>query len=280
MRRILIVLALLALVGAPVRAGTEPPGLAPRTSPGGSPAQRAATAPTPQDSEKAGRVFRRVWTEEMPPDEKVRLLESIVKDHPRSEWADDALWALGEAARQEGLPARMMHYWHYLLSARPDVRLEDYTRSLPIYLRSGLPQVEMLLLAEGQSMVPRRRDVVNTEEANLFLMRNARRFNPVPMTVWGELAECYRKRGRLSLALKAYRKALEAAPESGRLRERCRQKMRETEAQVNAARSSEPRPSVAAGRSGIPGSEAHTAEEDPADTGPEASGAHRVEVVP
>jgi tetratricopeptide (TPR) repeat protein len=280
MRRIMTVLALLALVAVPARAGTEPPSSGPPTSPGGSPAQRAATAPTPQDSEKAGRVFRRVWTEEMPAAEKVRLLESIVKDHPRSEWADDALWALGEAARQEGLPARMMHYWHYLLSARPDVRLEDYTRSLPIYLRSGLPQVEMLLLAEGQSMVPRRRDVVNTEEANLFLMRNARRFNPVPMTVWGELAECYRKRGRLSLALKAYRKALEASPESGRLRERYSRKMHDTEAQVNAARSSEPRPSGAAGRSGIPGSEAHTADEGAAKTGPEASGASRVEGAP
>ncbi|MFW6118955.1 MAG: tetratricopeptide repeat protein [Planctomycetota bacterium] len=284
MGRILIVLALLALVAAPARAGTHPSSPGTPIPPDGSPTQETTAAPAAQDSAQAGRVFRRVWTEEMPPAEKVRLLESIVKDHPRSDWADDALWALGEAARQEGLPERMMQYWHYLLSARPDVRLEDYTCSLPLYRRSGLPQVEMLLLAEGQSFVPRRRDVLSSDGAEMFMMRNARRFNPVPMTVWGELAECYRRGGRLSLALKAYRKALEAAPESGRLRERYSERMHEMEAQVNAARSSERqtpgRTSVAGLRSGLSEPGVNTAEEDAAKMGPGASRAPRGEGTP
>jgi len=235
---------------------------------------RAAAPPDGQEAEEVGRMFGQVWAEEIPPTEKVRLLESVVKDHPDSRWADDALWVLGEAARQEGLSGRMMHYWQYMLSARPDVRLENFTRQLPLYRRSGLPQVEMLLVTEGRSFVRGRPDVVNDGEAPMFLMRNAKRFNAVPMTVWGELAKCYRQRGRLSLALKAYRKALEVAPESGRLRAAYMQEMRDVEARLDATPTPEPEPArendAAAERSG-------TVEAADVATAPEPSKHPRVE---
>ncbi len=199
-----------------------------------------------RDGSEPAATFRRVWTEEMPAAERVRLLESIAKDHPESEWADDALWALGEAARQEGLPGRMIHYWQYMLTVYPQVELEDFTRSLPLYRRSPLVHVEMLLLSEGLSFVPEEPHFVDTDDPETRFLRNARRFNPVPMVVWGELAEAYRRLDRLPLALKAYRRALDAAPRAGRFADSYRGAMRKVEAELEARPAAPPgRPAAA-----------------------------------
>jgi tetratricopeptide (TPR) repeat protein len=162
-----------------------------------------------EDAEEPEAVFRRVFAEEMEPTERVSELERLVKEHRQSRWADDALWVLGEAARQQKCTERAVYYWQFLMAFRPDVELEEFTRSLPLYGASRLPQVYLHLEAAGLTYV--RREGVAAEPNGLFV--NARPFNPVPMVVWQELGRALAQLGKLELAVKAYGRALAAAPE-------------------------------------------------------------------
>ncbi len=181
----------------------------------------AAALPT-EAAEKTSldprRAFQRAFTAKMAPRRRVALLESIAKEHPESPWADDALWALGEVARRNDDPRRVVCYWQYLMNRRPDAELEDYTRTLQLYRTSTLPQIELLLLSEGNSYVMDEPEVREGQSATLFLVKNARRFNPLPMVVWEEVGECCAELDKPRVALRAYRKALQAAPEKGRWR--------------------------------------------------------------
>jgi len=163
------------------------------------------------------KAFRRALIGKMEPGERVRLLESIPKEHPASKWADDALWVLGEAARQEGSVVKTLHYWQHMMTGWPRVRLEDYTQTTEIYRTSNLPQVESLLVWEGRAYERGEASLVGAGPARSYMVNNATRFNPVPMTVWAELAECYEEFDRPRLAFRAYRKALQAAPPQGLL---------------------------------------------------------------
>ena len=176
-----------------------------------------------------GKMFRRVFTETMKPVERVQALERIVKEHPDSEWADDALWVLGEAARRQQLAYRVVYYWQYMMARPAQPRLEAFTRTLPLYRKSSLSRVVFLLEAEGVSLLPTPaappprkstdegasapQQVTRTRE-RLFL--GCRPFNAVPMVVWAELGACYEQVKKPRLALRAYRKALKAAPGTGR----------------------------------------------------------------
>lgn len=156
-------------------------------------------------------AFRLGFAEELSPGERVQALERVVKEHPEGKWADDALWVLGEAARQQELDRRVVYYWQLLMAARPAVELEEFTRGRPVYQASGLPQVVFFLETAGMTYV--REDGTFTRSDRVFL--NVRRFNPVPMLVWEGLGRSYQTLEKLDLALKAYRKALESAPPRG-----------------------------------------------------------------
>jgi len=172
----------------------------------------AGGARAQQQLQEAEAAFRAAFAGEIEPEERVAALERVVKEHADSAWADDALWALGEAARQQQSTDKVIYYWQYLMSRRPDVELEDLTRSLPLYQASRLPQAYAYLEATGMTYV--HHDGVEKEEASVFV--NAKPFNPVPMLVWEELGRSFVERDKLKLALKAYDKALEAAPPGGR----------------------------------------------------------------
>jgi len=183
-----------------------------RASPGGQTAaavQAPGTAETPGDDVE--RTFRGAFTDEMAPVERVRVLERLAKEHPDSKWAADALWVLGEAAREQGLPERVVYYWQYLMGSDPEVELQPFTRSQPIYLNSGLPPVSYYLSATGLGYAPH--EGLAAKDGTYFY--NAKPFNPAPMLVWDGLGHAYEDLGRTELALKAYKKALECAPTGG-----------------------------------------------------------------
>lgn len=160
-----------------------------------------------------GAEFRRAFTEEMNPAERTHALERVAKEHPGSRWADDALWVLGEVARQQGMTRRTMYFWHYLMARRADVELEEFTRTQEVYRSSRLAQVRVLLESDGIAYVADGSRI--RKEPTAFFV-NARPVNPVPMVVWEELARSYQGLKKPELALKAYGKALESAPERGR----------------------------------------------------------------
>ncbi|NLW50155.1 MAG: hypothetical protein GXY85_04835 [Candidatus Brocadiaceae bacterium] len=144
-------------------------------------------------------------------------LVRIAKEWPESDWADDALWVLGETARRNRRPAEVVYYWQYLMAAYPETRLEGRTRSLAVYVHSGLAQVEMYVQQTGQCYKlteGKRRDGDR-------VFYNAVPFSALPMFVWSGLGESYEELGRLSLAAKAFERAERSAPTGGNWRASC-----------------------------------------------------------
>jgi hypothetical protein len=201
-------------------------------------AAQAAEAPAPES------LFAEAFAPDVGPDDSRMCLERIVKESPDSEWADDALWVLGEAARQQGQPRRVAYYWQYLMAVHPEPHLEELTRSLPLYQRSGLPQVELYMRRTGQSYV---RSEGRLREGNRELL-NVKPFSPLPMLVWAELGKTYEHMGRLTLSRKAFARAQTSAPTGGQWRQNYAASARRIDAKlaalgkVQATADAEPRP--------------------------------------
>jgi len=184
---------------------------------------------SPQDAVALEDAYRQAFEDDLTPTDRVAALERIVKEHPESRWADDALWALGEAARQQQLSRRVIYYWQYMMGRVMQPRLEPYTRTLPLYRTSSLRRAEYLLEVEGAAFQqPKPRDdgkeqdgrelrqAPSVVKAGGRVFLDCRPFNPVPMVVWGELGARYERLGRLRLALSSYQRAAARAPETGR----------------------------------------------------------------
>lgn len=187
-------------------------------------------AAEPTASDDPGAEFRAAFEEGVPPVRSARILVRLVKEHPRSEWADDALWVLGEAARRQKRPDRVVYFWQYLMASKPDAELEEFTRSLELYRRSPLGSIMVVLEAEGTAYVP---DAEAKAQGRAFFV--AKPFNAVPMSVWEELGRSYLRLGKPSLALKAYQRALACAPEHGRWKGRYRTRIRTLAERLPAA---------------------------------------------
>jgi len=160
----------------------------------------------------AGAAFRRAFGPSVSPEDRRHLLERVAKEHLDSPWGDDALWALGEMARRRGETLRSVYLWQCLLARKGELRLEPFTRSLEMYRTSPVAQVAALMEAEGLIYVADGGRY--TEGSGVFL--NARRFDPTVMVTWDELGTAYERMNRPALALRAYRKALDAGPHRGR----------------------------------------------------------------
>ena len=174
----------------------------------GADAPPEAEAPATADVQTA---FTQAFAPEVEPQAARLALERIVKESPDSEWADDALWVLGEHARQGGQPLRVAYYWQYLMAVRPEPHLEEFTRSLPLYRWSGLVQVEIYVRKTGQSYALNEGRI---REGNREFL-NVKAFNPVPMLVWAGLGSSYEQMDRLALSLKAFQQAQASAPTGG-----------------------------------------------------------------
>lgn len=204
----------------------------------------SAAAPTLTDqpaADDAEPIFRRALTEPMEPRQRVRDMERIVKEFSDSRWADDALWVLGETARQQGLTGRVLYYWQCLVTRKSPLKLEEFTTTSGVYRTSSLRAVQLLLETEGTAFVPRvEQPAEQGEEADagggpedvsqtgrLWLW--CKPFNAAPMVVWAELGDSYERLRKHELALGAYRKALELAPETGRWPVTYRERIRRLE---------------------------------------------------
>jgi tetratricopeptide (TPR) repeat protein len=165
-----------------------------------------------------------------PPGERVSVMERIVKEFPDSDWADDALWVLGEACRQQRNLTGALRYWQYLVSRWPEVELEGETRVLDLFQASSAAWSEFLLTVEGLSFRP------DTPRANVdpasgtYLTHSAAKVNTVPMAVWYDLGQVYEGLGCHEVASRAYRRARALVPAGCRLAE-----MYQTRADLAAA---------------------------------------------
>jgi hypothetical protein len=209
-----------------------------------APPPAAPSAPAPDEGEAS---LRRIVLEEMPPEERVEALERFAIEHPKSAWCDDAIWMLGEAARQQGRACRVVYYWQYLMGAHPDVRLEEFTRSLAIYRASGLPQVTLYLELTGKQYV---RAEGTVEQGGRRLV-DVRPLNPVPAFVWAGLASSYEAMGRRPLAARAWAQARDAMPAGSPWRKDYEARLARLQRELPGARAADG--GAAAGRPGGPG---------------------------
>jgi tetratricopeptide (TPR) repeat protein len=183
--------------------------------------------------------------------EQVRLLEQVAKEGPETQWADDALWVLGEMARQAGDQKRAIYYWQYLTALRPNVVLEEDTKSLDVYARSGIPQVELYLQLTARRYV--RVEATGTEDGQRYM--EVRPVSATAMLICQGLGEAYEALGKRGLALRAYRHALANCPEAGSWRERFQEAVRrlaDAEPPAAAPADAAPGPSAAGPLTGKP----------------------------
>lgn len=202
----------------------------------------AAAAWGEDEPSEAEAKFRAAFADTIGPRERVEALEKVAKDHPDSPWADDALWALGEAARQQRMATRTIYYWQYLMGCRPDFRLEDFTRRQAVYRRSPLPGLLYLLRVDGSAYSRSEAKVVSGEGGRSFVYKNVETFDPAPLLVWEGLGDGYRRLKRPLLAAKAYAKAVELAPEKGEWAVGYRQRLKEKRQTVRSSAGAGGRP--------------------------------------
>ncbi len=161
-------------------------------------------------------LFRSAFDPELEPPERVERLEQVIKEHRDSAWADDALWVLGEAARRRKAHERVAYYWQLLVARADELHLEEYTTGLAIYRESALPAVRYLLRMEGTVYRPATVDVITSDAADMFLYTNVEPYAPEPVLIWEALGDAYLELNRPQLAVKAYARARELLPGSGR----------------------------------------------------------------
>ncbi len=190
-------------------------------------AATASAAEPPTKTEPGEALFRSAFEQQLEPDRRVHVLERVVKEHPKSPFADDALWVLGEAARRQGRTMRVLYYWQFLVARWPAIHLEDYTRSLDFYRTSPVGGIAHLLELEGTLFTPQRGHIVTGTGVESFAYSNAVAFNPAPMLVWEELGDCYARLGKSDLAATAYSRSMAVAPVGGKLSGRFRLRLNE-----------------------------------------------------
>ena len=158
-------------------------------------------------TERAARArYTEAFLEEVRPPECVEVLEEVVRQYPKSVWADDALWALGEIADRTGRDHKAILYRQALMARSERPKLEDDTKRLSLYESSRLPRIVRLLEMTGTRY--RRKGI------------RAVAFNPLPMVAHEEIALGYSKLHRYDLAARHYKLARREAPDSELLRER------------------------------------------------------------
>jgi hypothetical protein len=188
--------------------------------PGQQQAEAEEVEPTPAELEAENRaaekLFREAFANQTTPPQRVRLLERVVKEHPDTDWADDALWTLGEAARRQHLHRAVVYYWQYLMGRYPEAELEPFTCRQTVYKESRVAAINDLLLREGSRYKRTGLKVQPGQERKSFVYGNVDVIDPLPMLVWEGLGDAYRRLEMEELAHKAYLKSAEAAPTEGR----------------------------------------------------------------
>jgi tetratricopeptide (TPR) repeat protein len=195
------------------------------------------------------RMFRDAFRRDRTMTQRAEMLESLVKDHPQSKWADDALWALAEMADAMKNRDAAVRFRRALAERETPPTLEPFTRTLPIYTESRVPRVLYLLSMSGNRY---KRDGVRAVP-----------FNPLPMMLHEELAMDYEEMGQLELALQEYRLAEKAAPEGDFFARTYAARASRIEARLKTAEDAEPKPKPEEARPAQPTDKTDNKEENP-----------------
>ena len=145
--------------------------------------------------------YKSAFQEGLDNKKRIETLESVVKEHPDSQWADDALWVLGEVAARGGRRDLAVQFRRKLTERPAPPNLEAFTCALPVYETSRVPRALYLLNLTGNRY---KRDGIKAVP-----------FNPIPMLVHEDLALDYQLMGLAKLALHEYELAAAAAPPDG-----------------------------------------------------------------
>ena len=136
-------------------------------------------------------------------DERLEALADLVKKHPRSKWADDAVWMMGELCKQAKRPREAIEYKTLLVKKYPHCRLQPHTKTLRVYKRSFVSALGRLLKNLG----------------HVKFRKNQRPtyFRPEPIAMNHDLAVIYERLGDYAKSKRYYEACLRKMPKEGLL---------------------------------------------------------------
>ena len=159
--------------------------------------QREDDRPDPEQ------LFKAACEDETEIDERLRALGHLAKLYPRSKWADDAVWLMGEMCAQAKRRKEAIEYKTRLTKRYPNCRLQAYTKNLKVYKKSFIPTLGSLFRSMGHVKFKSRRKFAFT--------------NPVPIAVNHDLAVMYERQGNYVESKRYYRACLRRMPAEGAL---------------------------------------------------------------
>lgn len=164
-----------------------------------------ATGQREDDRPDPEQLFKAACEDEIELDERVPLLERLVKLYPKSKWADDAVWLMGEMCAQSKRRKEAIGYKARLAKLYPNCRLEGYTHGLSVYKKSFVPTLGSLFRNMGHVRFTGKRRFAFT--------------NPVPIAVNHDLAVMYDRQGNYVESSRYYKACLRRMPANGVLTE-------------------------------------------------------------
>ena len=138
-------------------------------------------------------------------DERLEALADFVKQHPRSKWADDAVWMMGELCKQAKRTREAIEHKSRLVKKYPHCRLQPYTRKQRVYKRSFVAALAKLLKNLGH---------VKFGKDQRFTY-----FRPEPIAMNHDLAVIYERLGDYPRSKRYYEACLKRMPREGLLRD-------------------------------------------------------------
>ena len=149
---------------------------------------------------EAGQTFREAFRPGMKLQERVNKLESVLLEYDPNKWTDDAVWALAEFAMRNGYLEQSARLHERLLRGKQLPCLQAFTRTTPLYHTSRVKFEQWILEQTGHRYARGRKPLA------------AIPYNPLPMSLSGQLGYIYERLGRRRRALHCYTTALSLCP--------------------------------------------------------------------
>lgn len=160
-------------------------------------AQREDAEATPEE------LFQAACEDAEDLDERLEMLADLVKKHPRSKWADDSVWMMGELCKQAKRPREAIEHKTLLVKKYSHCRLQPYTKTLSVYRKSFIPTLEKLLKHLGHVKFGKNRRFTY--------------FRPEPIAMNHDLAVIYERLGDYAKSKRYYEACLKRMPKEGLL---------------------------------------------------------------
>jgi len=146
-------------------------------------------------------LFKSAMAADLDLDHRLATLADLAKRHPRSRWADDAVWAMGELCAQHKRRDEAIEHKIRLVKRYPRCVLQPYTKTTTVYRKSFVPVLEKLFHSTGHARVGKNRRVAFVSAA--------------PTAVNHDLAGMYERRGDYKQAKRYYEACLRRLPKEG-----------------------------------------------------------------